>query len=169
MCAAVTNLAAAGFHDPAEARGLVPGVVRTPPQWPQPQIPIQPLGRCAIRDGLVIHLARIVPARDLLHFAHDPISDSPAGLPGPFGGARLGTHLHGDLIGPRCLYHGLPLTDRDRRGLLYKHVLAALARVYSLHSVPMIRRGDHHAVDILSLEHITVIAIRRRLLPSVVP
>ena len=45
-------------------------------------------------------------------------------------------------------------------------MLARLAGVHGLASVPMVGRGNHHRINVLPLEDVAVIPVRRRLPPS---
>src|SRR6266542_1688482 len=52
-----------------------------------------------------------------------------------------------------------PLGDGERGGLLQVDVLACLDRRYGDGCMPMIRRADHHGVDILAGEELAVVAV----------
>ena len=64
----------------------------------------------------------------------------------------MGTDLDDPVVLPRRLDHGPPLRDRHRQGLLDVHVLAGPARLDHLDRMPVVRRGDHHRVDVLPFE-----------------
>ncbi len=64
----------------------------------------------------------------------------------------LRTDLHDAIVVPRRLYHPLAFLNSTRSGSLDIDVLASLAGEQHLQSVPMIRRGDHHGIDVLAIK-----------------
>jgi hypothetical protein len=65
-------------------------------------------------------------------------------------GAILGAGLKHPLrASAHRLHQHLPLVDRQR-GFLALHVLARLERQQADHRVPVVRRADHHGIDVLA-------------------
>ena len=66
------------------------------------------------------------------------------------------------VVASRGLDHPAPLGDRVRGRLLDVHVLARLERPDGGERVPVIRRGDDDAVDVLVIEHAAEILLESR-------
>jgi len=70
-----------------------------------------------------------------------------------------------DAAVPVCgLDHGPALAHGERQRLVAEHILAGLAGVDRLEGVPVVGRGDHHGVHVLSVEQLAVVAARGPLL-----
>src|ERR1035438_4425446 len=68
-------------------------------------------------------------------------------------------HLHDLFRAEHGLLHELALFDGVADGLLDVDVLARLHRVHRHGDVPVVRRADHHAVDIVAPQHLPVIQV----------
>jgi len=72
----------------------------------------------------------------------------------------LGAHLGNDPVLLGRPLQGQALGRVDRHRLLHVDVLLRLAGVDRLERVPVRRRGDNHAVDVVPPEHLAVVVVR---------
>ena len=143
------------------AAGVVPPVV--PPAMPaavvlvlrrraQPGVPVEALGLGALGPAAPLAAGQHVEHLHMDYFAQLAALEVVPGGVGVRGAAVLRAALDDPLVLPGGLDHLPPLADVERDVLLDVDVLARLARPYRRQCVPVLRRGDNHAVDVLVAE-----------------
>ena len=152
MRPAVPDLAAAGFHQPAEGTRTVTRIVGTPAQGAEPHVPVE-LGRwIAVRKGILVIGGFVVPAVDLGDPAYETVTQGPAGVVGRFARCVPG-HRPGLLR--LCLRAASTMAWPSRTvtddGFSTYTCFAGLAGMHGLNRVPVIGGGDHHRVDVPAL------------------
>jgi hypothetical protein len=156
--APVADLTAARLHHPAERPVQVAAVERAVAERSQPQIPIDLLGRIAVRLGSAGR-GRIVPDIDLADRADIAVGQV-AVRQVRFGVAQpLRAQLDRDVRPLARFDHRLALGDRAAGRLLDVHVLSALGRMDRLLSVPVVGAGDDHGIHVVPLEDEAVVAV----------
>ena len=79
----------------------------------------------------------------------------------PDSAAALHAHLHDPLVGVGGLHELTAFPDIVRDGLFDIHILAGLTAPDGRERVPVIRRGDRDGIDLLALQQLADVLIRR--------
>ena len=128
---------------------------------PQPEIPIQFGGRIHFGKGAAGRAA-INSHRHLLNVAQQSLLHHVDGAQKPATVAPLLSPDEEDLVGVLLarVSDQLVLLQRQRERLLHEDVFACLQRFDGDFHVPVVRCHDAHDVDVVPIEHSSVVAIR---------
>mgnify|MGYP003305567023 CR=1 FL=1 len=163
--AAVTDLSATEFEEPAKVEMNTLDVVVHVAHGAEPHIPIEIRWSRAIRlttaDGVLV-----MPAVDLLHLADHSVPDIRSRGIGRAGGAALGADLHHSPAALGRIAPGPAFFDGRRGRLLDVNILAGLAGHDRHHPVPVVRGSDHDAIEIFLVQEIPEVAVLRHIAPD---